>query len=74
MVTKIQREQAREFVPNVDRLVRSAMADERYCCFIMESIFPMQVDWSLTKLNNFWKRASQSDLTVQQFIEKERKR
>ena len=62
------------WTPNVDRLVRSAMADERYCGFILDCLHETQLGWSLKQLNNFWTRAAASDLTVEQFINKERKR
>jgi len=63
-----------EFTPNVARLVRSAMSDERYCSFILDCLHDTQVAWTLRQLNNFWTRAAASDLTVEQFINKERKR
>ena len=63
-----------EWVPNVDRLVRSAMSDERYCSFILDCIHDRQLGWSLKQLNNMWARAAASDLTVKQFIAKEQKR
>ena len=75
MVTKAQREAAEVFRPNVDRLVRSAMSDERYCSFILDCLHPdPQAGWSLRQLDNMWKRAAGSDLTVEQFIYAEKKR
>lgn len=64
----------KEWTPNVDRLVRSAMSDERYCSFILDVLHETQLGWSLRQLNNMWGRAAASDLTVEQFINKERKR
>ena len=49
------------------------MSDERYCSFILDCLHTTQLRWSLRQLNNFWDRASKSDLTVHQFIDKERK-
>ena len=63
-----------EWTPNTGRLVRSAMSDERYCSFILDCIHETQLGWSLRQLNNMWGRAAASDLTVEQFINKERKR
>lgn len=63
-----------EWEPNTERLVRSAMSDERYCSFILDCIHETQLGWSLRQLNNMWTRAAASELTVEQFINKERKR
>ena len=64
-----------EFTPNVTRLVRSAMSDERYCSFILDCLHPEpQAGWSLRQLNNMWDRAAASELTVEQFIQKEKRR
>ena len=75
LVTKIQREREATFTPNVTRLVRSAMSDERYCSFILDCLHPdPQAGWSLRQLNNMWKRAAASELTVEQFIMQEKRR
>ena len=58
-----------EWTPNVDRLVRSAMSDERYCSFILDCLHHEQYDMSLGELNQLWDSASKSDLTVDQFIQ-----
>jgi len=70
----IRRIGQKEWEPNVTRLVRSAMSDERYCSFILDCLHETQLGWSLRQLNNFWTRAAASELTVEQFINKERKR
>ncbi len=59
-----------EWKPNVDRLVRSAMADERYCSYILDKLtIPTGNDkYTLAQLNRMWERAKQSDLTVDEFI------
>ena len=75
LVTKLQRERSEAFTPNVTRLVRSAMSDERYCSFILDCLHPEpQAGWSLRQLNNMWKRAAASELTVEQFIMQEKRR
>ena len=75
LVTKIQQEQARQWTPNVNRLVRSAITQEVYCAYILDCLHPdPQAGWSLRQLQNMWKRAAESDLTVEQFILKEKKR
>ena len=58
-----------EWVPNTDRLVRSAMSDERYCSFILDCLHHEQYDMSLVELNQLWDSASKSDLTVDHFIQ-----
>ena len=60
---------AQEWTPNTERLVRSAMADERYCSFILDCLHHEQYDMSLVELNQMWDSASKSDLTVEQFIQ-----
>jgi hypothetical protein len=62
-----------EWKPNIDRLVRSAMSDERYCSYILDVLHSTQYDMTLRQLTNFWERAKVSDLTVHEFISKERK-
>ncbi len=62
-----------EFKPNIDRLVRSAMADERYCSFILDCLHVEQFAMTTAELNEFWARASLSDATVHEFIRQERK-
>lgn len=62
-----------EWVPNTERLMRSAMSDERYCSFVLDCLHHEQYDMSLVELNQLWDSASKSDLTVDQFI-KENKR
>ena len=75
LATKIQREREQTFTPNVTRLVRSAMSDERYCSFILDCLHPEpQAGWSLRQLDNMWKRAAASELTVEQFIMTEKRR
>ena len=64
---------SKEWTPNTERLVRSAMSDERYCSFILDCLHHEQYDMSLVELNQMWDSASKSDLTVDQFI-KENKR
>lgn len=63
---------APEWTPNVDRLVRSAMADERYCSYILDCLHDEQFAMTGTELNAFWARAAQSDATVEEFIRQER--
>lgn len=58
-----------EWRPNTERLVRSAMSDERYCSFILDCLHHEQYDLSLAELNQMWASASKSDLTVEQFIQ-----
>ena len=58
-----------EWRPNTERLVRSAMSDERYCSFILDCLHHEQYDMSLVELNQFWDSASKSDLTVEEFIQ-----
>lgn len=74
MARKFGQRHVEEWTPNVTRLVRSAMSDERYCSFILDCIHETQLGWSLRQLNNMWTRAAASELTVEQFINKERKR
>lgn len=74
MATKLQQEQANVFTPNVKRLVRSAATQEVYCAFILDCLHETQVKWSLRQLENMWKRAAASELTVEEFIQQERKR
>ena len=62
-----------EWTPNTERLVRSAMSDERYCSFILDCLHHEQYDMTLAELNRMWDSASKSDLTVAEFIDKERK-
>lgn len=62
-----------EWVPNTERLMRSAMSDERYCSFVLDCLHHEQYDMSLVELDQLWDSASKSDLTVDQFI-KENKR
>ncbi len=63
---------ADEFKPNIDRLVRSAMNDERYCSFILDCLQDEQFAMTGEELNEFWVRASRSDATVHEFIRQER--
>lgn len=58
-----------EWTPNTERLVRSAMSDERYCSFILDCLHHEQYDMTLVELNQMWDSASKSDLTVEQFIQ-----
>ena len=57
-----------EWVPNTERLVRSAMTQERYCAYILDCLHHEQHDMTLQQLNRMWDRASKSDLTVDEFI------
>ena len=57
-----------EWKPNTERLVRSAMGDERYCSFILDCLHHEQYDMTLQQLNRMWDRASKSNLTVDEFI------
>lgn len=57
-----------EWEPNTERLVRSAMSDERYCSFILDCLHFEQHEMTLQQLNRMWDRASKSDLTVDEFI------
>lgn len=57
-----------EWTPNTERLMRSAMSDERYCSFVLDCLHHEQYDMSLVELNQLWDSASKSDLTVDQFI------
>ena len=61
-----------EWKPNTERLVRSAMSDERYCSFILDCLHHEQYDMSLVELNQMWDSASKSDLTVEQFIQEQK--
>ena len=63
-----------EFKPNIDRLVRSAMNDERYCAYILDFLQDEQYAMTAKQLELFWVRASASDLTVHEFIRQEKKR
>lgn len=58
-----------EWTPNTERLVRSAMSDERYCSYILDCLHHEQYDMTLVELNRFWDSASKSDLTVEQWIQ-----
>lgn len=62
-----------EWTPNIDRLVRSAMADERYCSFILDCLQDEQYAMTGDELQEFWARASRSDASVHEFIRRERK-
>ena len=62
-----------EWAPNTERLVRSAMSDERYCSFILDCLHHEQYDMSLVELNRMWDSASKSDLTVEQFIQEHKR-
>jgi hypothetical protein len=57
---------------NTDRMVRSAIsgsAGEPYCCLILDSLGVEDYShWSLDDIHKFWDEASQSDLTVSEFI------
>jgi hypothetical protein len=57
-----------EFKPNIDRLVRSAMSDERYCSYILDCLHFEQHEMTLKQLERMWDRASKSDFTVAEFI------
>ncbi len=59
-----------EWVPNTERLVRSAMSDERYCSFILDHLERPATEGikDVKTLERLWTRASQSDLTVAEFI------
>ena len=59
--------QQEEFKPNVDRLVRSAIKDERYCSFILDHLERPNGE-GVDRLDRLWLRASQSDMTVAEFI------
>ena len=61
-----------EWTPNTERLVRSAMSDERYCSFILDCLQDEQFAMTGEELNEFWVRASRSDATVHEFIRQER--
>jgi hypothetical protein len=60
-----------EWTPNTERLVRSAMSDERYCSFILDCLHHEQYDMTLQQLNAMWDRAKASDLSVADFIKGE---
>ena len=62
-----------EWKPNIDRLVRSAMNDERYCSFILDCLQDEQFAMTGDELNQFWERARASDCSVHEFIRRERK-
>ena len=59
-----------EWEPNIDRLVRSAIKDERYCSFILDHLERPASSGieSVKRLERLWLRASQSDMTVAEFI------
>ena len=61
-----------EWKPNIDRLVRSAMSDERYCSFILDCLHKEQFAMTLDELQDMWVRAASSDDTVEEFISNER--
>ena len=50
------------------------MTQEVYCAFILDCLHETQVNWSLRQLENMWKRAAASELTVEQFIMQEKRR
>jgi hypothetical protein len=61
----------KEWTPNTERLVRSAIKDERYCSYILDHLErPATSEGieSVKRLERLWLRASQSDYTVAQFI------
>ena len=60
-----------EWVPNTERLVRSAMSDERYCSYILDHLERPATEGikDVKTLERLWTRASQSDLTVAEFID-----
>jgi hypothetical protein len=62
-----------EWIPNTERLVRSAMTQERYCAYILDCLHHEQYDMSLRQLQAMWERASKSDLTVEEFLDNERR-
>ena len=64
---------AKEWTPNTERLVRSAMTQEVYCAYILDCLHHEQYDMSLRQLQAMWERASKSDLTVEEFIANERR-
>ena len=64
---------AGEWHPNTARLVRSAMTQENYCSYILDCLHHEQYDMSLRQLQAMWERASKSDLTVEEFINSERR-
>lgn len=63
---------------NLDRLVRSASTNEDYCSYIIESLWEEHSDkmtnWTDKDINKIWKEASNSDLTVSQFIDKHKEK
>lgn len=61
-----------EWVPNTDRLVRSAMSDERYCALILDCLHNEQFAMTLDQLQDMWVRAASSNDTVEEFIRNER--
>ena len=62
----------KEWYPNTERLVRSAMDDERYCSYILDCLHHEQYDMTLAELTDLWVRARSSDDTVEEFITNER--
>jgi len=52
---------------NLNRLVRSASNDEKYCAYIVEKIDTSS--WDLEEIYDLWNKAKQSELTVAQFIQ-----
>lgn len=60
----------KEWAPNVERLVRSAIKDERYCSFILDHLERPATEGikDVKTLERLWMRASQSDMTVAEFI------
>jgi len=56
-----------EWTPNTDRLVRSAIKDERYCSYILDHLERPHGE-GVERLDRLWLRASQSDMTVAEFI------
>ena len=63
----------KEWTPNTERLMRSAMNDEQYCSFVLDCLHHEQYDMSLVELNQMWERAASSDKTVADFIKGEQR-
>ena len=70
----MKQKQNKEPVINTDRLVRAAMNDEDYCSFILDCLHNEQGEWSMDQLMKFWIDASYSDDTVEEWINRYRRK
>ncbi len=66
--------QNKERMINTNRLVRSAMNDEDYCSFILDCLHQEQSEWSVKDLYKFWDDAAKSSDTVEEWINRNRRK